>query len=72
MIPTEKIRCAVARRIFTHHCYFRLLAIKIAPKGHPWKMLAETAFKEFNDLTEKTLLPRSERNEAPPPLRRVA
>ena len=72
MIPLERIRCAVARIIFTRHRYFTMLAIKIAPKGHPWRVLAETETETMNDLTEETLVPRSERDEAPTPLRRVA
>lgn len=57
----ERQRVWIAKQIFTKRLVLFKLAVFVAPRDHPWRIIAQSAFEDFRTLTEETLHPRDNR-----------
>ena len=61
----ERIRCAIARHLFTRRRLVYAVCIWLVPRDHPWSVVLRSANEDIVELTETTLWPRNPRTGTP-------
>ena len=56
---SERIRCAIARTVFRTTLAATEASTAAAPKGHPWRVLTQSALEDISTLTPTALRARA-------------
>jgi hypothetical protein len=55
----ERVRCALARHLYTRRRVVHAISVWLVPKNHPWSVLIRSSNEDIVALTETTLWPRN-------------